>query len=90
MAKRGIGTCTECGEENVMVNVVDDETILCDDCLGDDYIECDECHELWLYDAIKFYELKDGRTLCEYCAEDMLDEGELTEDDIEDIQDCTI
>ena len=40
-----------------------------------------ENKEYWLYDAIKFYNLKDGRTLCEHCAED-IDEEEI--DFIED------
>ena len=84
MAKKGIGTCTECGAENVMVTAVDDVTMLCDDCLAENCLECDECHEFWMADAIEFYFLKDGRTLCEYCAENLLDEGELSEEDIEE------
>ena len=89
MAKTGMGVCTECGAETT-ITVIDDETMLCEDCIADlDYIECDCCHEFWLWDAIKFYNLKDERTLCEYCAEDMLDEGEISEDDIESISDLT-
>ena len=89
MAQRGMGICTECGEETE-ITVIDDETMLCDDCLEElDYIECDNCEEFWLSDAIKFYYLKDGRTLCEHCAEDLLDEGEITEDDIDSIENNT-
>ena len=87
MAYCRIGTCSECGAENVKVTVIDDETILCDNCMGDDYTECDNCHEYWYADSVNLYYLKDGRTLCEYCAEDMLEEGELTEDEIDSISD---
>lgn len=72
MAKRGIGTCTECGAENVMITVVDDETMLCEECLDElGYEECDACHEFWRSDIINFVELDDGRTVCEYCAEEL-------------------
>lgn len=84
MAQRGMGTCTNCGEEDIEITVVDEETMLCEDCLEElDYIFCDECEEYWLWDAIKFYNLKDGRVLCENCAEDKIDNGELGEEDIE-------
>ena len=90
MAKTSIGTCSECGSENVEVTAVDEDTCLCEDCLDElDYIECHNCHEFWLWDAVKFYELKDGRTLCEDCAEQMLEDKELYEDDIENIRDYT-
>ena len=89
MAQKGYGTCTECGEETE-ITVIDDETMLCDDCIEElNYIECDCCNEFWLRDAIKFYHLKDGRTLCEYCAEEQLEEEDITEDDIESISDYT-
>ena len=63
------GTCTMCGEENCNLTIVDEVAHVCEDCLDNEYIQCDECKEYWLYDAIKFYNLKDGRTLCEHCAE---------------------
>ena len=65
------GTCTMCGEENCTLTIVDEVAHVCEDCLDNEYIQCDECKEYWLYDAIKFYNLKDGRTLCEHCAEDI-------------------
>ena len=90
MAKTAIGTCTECGAEDVLVTAVDEGTFLCEDCLDElDYVECDNCHEFWLWDAVKFYDLKDGRTLCENCADQMLEDEELSEDDIEDVRDYT-
>lgn len=89
MAEKTFDICTECGEEAEVV-IVDDETRLCEDCLDElDYIECDECHEFWLWDAIKFYNLKDERTLCEHCAEAMLEDEEITKDDIESVSDFT-
>ena len=48
-----------------------------------EYIFCDECKEYWLWDAILFYNLTDGRTLCEHCAED------IDEEEIESINDWT-
>ena len=77
------GTCTLCGEENCNLTIVDEVAHVCDDCLDNEYIQCDECKEYWLYDAIKFYHLKDGRTLCEHCAED------IDEDQVESIENHT-
>ena len=89
MAEKTFDVCTECGEETE-VTVVDEETRLCEDCLNElDYIECDECHEFWLWDAIKFYNLKNGNTLCEHCAEMLLEDEELSEEDIESVSDWT-
>ena len=89
MAQRGEGICTECGEETE-ITVIDDVTMLCDDCIDDlDYIECDKCEEFWLWCAIKFYHLKDGTTLCEHCAQEMIEDGELPEEDIDFIADYT-
>ena len=89
MAEKTFDICTECGEETE-VTVVDEVTRLCEECLNElDYIECDECHEFWLWDAIKFYNLKDERTLCEHCAEMLLEDEEISEDDIESISDFT-
>jgi predicted RNA-binding Zn-ribbon protein involved in translation (DUF1610 family) len=75
------GTCTMCGKKRELT-VVDEVTEVCQDCLDNEFIQCDECRQYWLYDAIKFYHLKDGRTLCEDCAEDIDDEDEI--DFIED------
>lgn len=89
MAQKGMGICSECGA-NVEITVVDDITMLCDDCIEElDYIECDECHEFWLWDAIRFFHLKDERTLCEHCAENLLIDGDMTENDIDFIEDHT-
>lgn len=89
MAQKGEGICTECGE-HTEITIIDDVNMLCDDCIGElDYIECDKCNEFWLWDAIKFYNLKDDRVLCQYCAEMMLEDEEITEDDIDSIDDFT-
>ena len=61
--KNYFGTCTECGEENCELTVVDELNHVCEDCLDNEYIECEECNEYWKWDAIKFFNLKDGRTL---------------------------
>lgn len=81
--KNYIGTCTMCGEEDCELTIVDEENHVCEDCLGDEYIFCDECEEYWNWMAIKFYNLKDGRTLCEHCAEDV------DPDEVESIDDWT-
>lgn len=70
------GTCTMCGKENCEVTIVDEVEHVCEECLDNEYIFCDECKEYWLWDAIKFYHLKDDRTLCEHCAED-IDEDQI-------------
>ena len=77
------GTCTMCGKENCDLTIVDEVEHVCEDCLADEYIFCDECKEYWLWDAIKFYNLKDGRTLCEHCAEDV------DQEEVESISDFT-
>ena len=89
MAKKRMGICTECGAETE-ITVIDEDTMLCEECIEElDYIECDYCHELWLWDVIKFYNLKDDRTLCEHCAEELLEDGEITEEDIDFIENHT-
>lgn len=82
MAQKYTGTCTECGEEDVEVTLIDEETSLCDNCLDElDYYECDECHEYWLADVLEPQDLKDGRTLCRHCVEALMEDGELTSED---------
>jgi hypothetical protein len=78
-----VGTCTECGEENCELTIVDEVTHVCEDCLDNEYIKCEECNQHWKWDSIKFFNLKDGRTLCEHCAED------IDKEEIESIDDWT-
>lgn len=78
-----IGTCTMCGEENCNLTIVDEKAHVCEDCLDNEYIFCEECKEYWLSDAVKFYNPKEGRTLCEHCAED------IDSDEVESIDDWT-
>lgn len=65
------GTCTLCGKNNCKLTMIDEVDQVCEECLDDEYIQCEECEEYWKWDIIKFYNLKDGRTLCEHCAEDV-------------------
>ena len=65
------GRCTCCGREAHVVGI-DDVTALCGECLGNsDYIQCDECGEYWNAEYVEFVTTDDGRTICEYCTEDM-------------------
>lgn len=83
ISKEYIGTCTMCGKQKRKLLIVDEEAHVCQDCLDNEYIQCDECKEYWLWDAIMFYHLKDERTLCEHCAEDV------EEDEVDWIEDHT-
>lgn len=78
--------CSECGKESEDLTMVDEVTYVCPDCLDGLYFHCDECDEYWKYGYVTAYFLKDDRILCEYCAEDMIEDGDLTDDDIESIQ----
>ena len=80
MKNRIIGTCTDCGRENVEITILDDVERLCDECLDSLYQECDICHEYYDPDIIEFSVLKDGRFVCEYCAEDF-DADDFEEDE---------
>ena len=75
------GKCTMCGIE-ADLTVIDDEERVCDSCL-DEYIQCAECQEYYQVNAIKFFEMKDGRMLCEWCGEDE------DEDDVAEVHDWT-
>ena len=77
------GTCTLCGAKNIEVTLIDEVTSVCEDCRDEEYIFCEACEQYWKWDAIKFANLKDGRTICEYCAEDV------DEDEIDSIDDFT-
>ena len=47
MAKKGIEECTNCGATDVEVAVIDEVTMLCDECLDEGaYFECDDCGEV--------------------------------------------
>ena len=88
MAETIKGKCTECGKKTT-ITIIDEVTKLCEDCIDElDYVLCDHCEEYWLYDVIKFYYMKNEKTLCEHCAEALLEDGEITEEDIESISDC--
>lgn len=84
MAEKTKDICTECGKKREVV-IVDEVTRLCEDCIDElDYVLCDHCGEYWLADIIEFYTVKNnGNTICEHCYEMLLDDGEITEDDVE-------
>lgn len=65
------GTCTMCGKKDCDLTIVDEVAHVCEECLGNEYFYCDECNEYWLCDAVESVELEDGRTVCEYCVEDI-------------------
>ena len=69
------GTCTMCGAEDVALTVIDDEERVCAECLDTEFFYCEECKEHWRCDSVESVELSDGRTVCEYCAED-IDDGD--------------
>ena len=75
MSNEYIGDCSNCGKENVKVVVVDEATHLCEECLDEDYFFCEECKRYWHYDFVEFYDTDDGRTVCEYCYEDITSES---------------
>jgi len=58
--------CTSCGKRG-KVTIVTDVDLVCDDCLDEDYRQCDCCNYYYLWMWTKFYNLKDGRAICEYC-----------------------
>ena len=66
--KTEIGTCILCNEKGRRVTFIDDKAPICDECLQ--YLgHCDKCGEYWCPEDRSFYHLKDGKVLCEICAE---------------------
>ena len=74
MADKYIGKCTNCGLDNVELNVLDDVNHICNDCLDGNYFFCEDCNQYWHCDYVERYELSDGRTVCEHCLEDVDDD----------------
>ena len=79
VSKEYIGTCTLCGESNRKLLIVDEVAHICEECLEEEYFQCDECKEYWAYDDVEFFHLKDGRTICENCRDDF-DDNEILDD----------
>ena len=71
--------CAQCGKE-AQLTIIDEETQVCEECLDTFYTQCDECGEYWDDSYVEFFALKDGRLICEHCAED-LDEDEFDPED---------
>lgn len=78
-SKEYTGTCTLCGEKNRKLLIVDEENHVCKECLEEEYFQCDECGEYWAYDYVEYFDLKDGRTICEHCREDF-DDDDIADD----------
>ena len=71
MTDQEFGVCPECGEEK-MLWLIREDIILCDDCASElDWEKCDICGDFYMWDAVDFTELPDGRNVCEYCMEDI-------------------
>ena len=68
--KRFTGKCTMCGKENTALTTIDEETRVCDECLEYAFSQCDICKEYWDDSCVEFFALKDGRLVCEHCADD--------------------
>ena len=81
--RRCIGTCSDCGKENAELIILDDADRVCEDCLESSYIQCDVCGEYYGDAAIEFTYLDDGRTVCEYCMDDIEDEDDEEDEDEE-------
>ena len=65
--------CSCCGKLAGKLTMIDDETAVCDHCLDNRYILCDQCGEYYP-DNIEMHEVN-GMTVCEYCYEE-LDEND--------------
>lgn len=78
------GTCERCKAENVELVYVpgdSDAMHLCRACYEETEI-CDECGIIYPTDEVEFTYTDDGRTICEWCAQDIGDEeNEYGEDD---------
>ena len=65
------GICSCCGKQADRLTMIDDETAVCDRCLDNRYIRCDQCGEYYSDDGnVEMYEVN-GMTVCEYCYEEM-------------------
>lgn len=66
----GLSTCDMCGKENCEVTMVDECTYVCDQCLAISYFKCADCGEYWNDSFVEPVWLKNGDSICQYCAED--------------------
>lgn len=65
-----IDTCTRCGKDQCKVTIIDDVDRVCDECLGEHFLQCDDCGEYWELGCIEFFLTTDDRLICEHCRED--------------------
>lgn len=78
------GTCDICGNEADLVCV--GEADVCQECLDECYVYCDNCQGYLTKEDTIVYHLKDGRTLCEECAIYAMNFSGLSEEDVESIE----
>ena len=79
------GVCEICGKEAELYCVGEIE--ICEECIRENYVACDNCNEYFTKEDTIVYHLKNGKTYCEDCAIYALNFSGLTDDDIESIYD---
>ena len=80
-----IDICPWCGTEAELYSI--GEESICESCIEESgFVACDVCGGYFPSDLTVFYNLTDGRKLCEDCALYALNSGELDEDDVESIE----
>jgi hypothetical protein len=77
---KSTGNCTRCGTEGLL-NIIDDEERVCDECLDAFFTQCADCGEYWEDGYVEFFLTKDDRLICEYCREDYDDEDIVLDND---------
>lgn len=71
MAESFTGKCSKCGRKKTVWQIRED-LVLCERCADKlDWVQCDICKDFFPFGDVEFTELPDGRTVCEYCAEDL-------------------
>lgn len=68
------GDCIRCSEKDVDLFVIPDLGGVCKDCLENDMDVCDVCGIIYDCMETEFTELDDGRTVCEWCLEEVGEE----------------
>lgn len=76
------GECENCGKEADLICVGD--TYLCEECVEGSFLLCDKCGEYYPPDLC--YRLNGESIVCDDCASKMLDNGEVDEDELEEIE----
>lgn len=74
MPKTYKGTCSECGANDQDLFPINDMDHLCPACLDDLYFFCDICKEYYHYEHWEYFDMKDGRIVCENCRDEVDDD----------------